>query len=283
MAYSKNIIDKDSFEKMMEDVDIQLGEEGVCVSKRPIFALSKIAQTLNIELPILPKIFYTFNENDFSLPAIIWQIDKWYQRFYNGKTKLDFSQGSFVLLIRGQPFKATIPTAYGQPELNLLDYIEGLTPELCSRLPKEEIDEIKSLFLSTYYAFNKYLSSDFQKNKAALTKLEKAVKALMQEDLNKGDALRDSLLFVEILLKNVIEKNNQNYKRTHNLRTLLDKIPRDVADSISYDDIEQVQCDANVTYDKNLTTLEEAIKAHHASLRIFAQIMSAMYPDDFVE
>lgn len=272
-----NIIEKQKFEDMMDDIDKQLENEGVPAHSRPIMASLKLSNKLKISIPIIPN---TFSEDDFSREAIPWQINNWYQKIYSNKINIDPKLASTVFLIRGIPYRAVLPLVFGSVLINPFDYIENLTPELYSRLSKEEIYEIATLYLDTIKAMNKYYSSGLPKIDPVLTKLETAVDIIMQPRFIMGDPRRDSLLFVEILLKSILQKNKIKYGKVHDLFTLLELIPQDVVSSVSRNDIEKVQCCAGVVYDEISVSLNEVIEAHHASLRIFIQIMSAMFPDD---
>lgn len=275
-----NIIEKQKFEDMMDDIDKQLENEGVPAHSRPIMASLKLSNKLKISIPITPGIENNFSEDDFSLSAIQWQINNWYQKIYSNKINIDPKLASTVFLIRGIPYRAVLPLVFGSVLINPFDYIENLTPELYSRLSKEEIYEIATLYLDTIKAMNKYYSSGLPKIDPVLTKLETAVDIIMQPRFIMGDPRRDSLLFVEILLKSILQKNKIKYGKVHDLFTLLELIPQDVVSSVSRNDIEKVQCCAGVVYDEISVSLNEVIEAHHASLRIFIQIMSAMFPDD---
>ena len=84
-----NIIDKQTFEEMMEDIDKQLENECVPAHSRPIMALLKLANKLKIGIPFIPGTQSTLSENDFSLAAIPWQINNWYQILYSNKMNVD--------------------------------------------------------------------------------------------------------------------------------------------------------------------------------------------------
>lgn len=219
-----NIINKQTFEEMMWDIDKQLEKEGAPAHSRPMMALLKLADKLKIDIPLIPGIQSLFTENDFSLAAISQQINNWYQKVYSNKINIDTKLASIVFLIRGIPYRAVLPLVYGSVLINPFDYIEDLTPELLSKLSKEEIDEIATLYLDTYKAMNKYHSSGLPKINAVLTKLAKAVDIIMQPRFIMGDPRRDSLLFVEILLKSILQKNKIKYGKVHDLFTLLELI-----------------------------------------------------------
>ncbi|WP_446786407.1 hypothetical protein, partial [Macellibacteroides fermentans] len=84
-----NIIDKQTFEEMMDDIDKQLENEGVPAHSRPIMASLKLSNKLKISIPITPGIENNFSEDDFSLSAIQWQINNWYQKIYSNKINID--------------------------------------------------------------------------------------------------------------------------------------------------------------------------------------------------
>ena len=275
-----NIIDEQAFEEMMDDIDKQLENEGVPAHSRPIMASLKLTNKLKISIPIIPRIQNTFSEDDFSREAIPWQINNWYQNVYSNKINIDAKLANIVFLIRGITYRAVLPLVYGTILINPFDYIEDLTPELYSRLSKEEINEIATLYLDTYKAMNKYHSSGLPKINAVLTKLETAVNIIMQRRFIDGDSKWASLQFIEILLKSILENNRIEHKIKHKLLPLLKLIPHEITCGVSEVDIEKIQCNAGVRYLEIDVSLNEAIEAHHASLRVFAQIMSAMFPDD---
>ena len=274
-----NMIDKQIFEEMMRDIDRQLENEGVPAHSRSIIASLKLANKLKISISIIPRIPNTFSEDDFSREAIPWQINNWYQKVYSNKINIDTKLASIVFLIRGIPYRAVLPLVYGAVLINPFDYIEDLTPELYSRLSKEEINEIATLYLDTYKAMNKYHSSGLPKINAVLTKLETAVNIIMQRRFIDGDSKWASLQFIEILLKSILEKNQIEHKVKHDLLALLKLILHEIALNVLKEDIEKIQCKAGVRYSEIDVSLKEAIEAHYASLRVFVQIMSAMFPD----
>ena len=274
-----NIIEKQTFEEMMDDIDKQLENEGVPAHSRPIMASLKLTNKLKISIPIIPRIQNTFSEDDFSREAIPWQINNWYQKIYSNKINIDPKLASTVFLIRGIPYRAVLPLVFGSVLINPFDYIENLTPELYSRLSKEEIYEIATLYLDTIKAMNKYYSSGLPKINAVLTKLETAVDIIMQSRFIDGDSKWASLQFIEILLKSILEKNQIEHKVKHDLLALLKLIPHEIAHNVSKKDIEKIQCKAGVRYSEIDVSLKEAIEAHYASLRVFVQIISAMFPD----
>lgn len=275
-----NIIDKQTFEKMMWDIDKQLENKSVPAHSRPIMALLKLANKLKIDIPLIPRTQSLFTENDFSSTAIPWQINNWYQKIYSNKINIDAKLANIVFLIRGIPYRAVLPLVYGTILINPFDYIEDLTPELYSRLSKEEINEITTLYLDTFKAMNKYHSSGLPKIDAVLTKLETAVNIIMQRRFIDGDSKWASLQFIEILLKSILENNRIEHKIKHKLLPLLKLIPHEITCGVSEVDIEKIQCNAGVRYLEIDVSLNEAIEAHYASLIVFAQIMSAMFPDD---
>ena len=173
-----------------------------------------------------------------------------------------------------------LPLVYGTVSISPFDYIEGLTQVLYSRLSKEEINKIATLYLDTLKAMNKYHSSGLPKIDAVLTKLETAVNIIMQRRFIDGDSKWASLQFIEILLKSILENNRIEHKIKHKLLPLLKLIPHEIACGVSEVDIEKIQCNAGVRYLEIDVSLNEAIEAHYASLRVFVQIMSAMFPDD---
>jgi len=272
-----NIVDKQTFEEMMENIDKQLSDNGINVCARPILAVLKLAYKLKISIPLIPGPQSTFSENDFSLYALPWQINNWYQKIYSSKINIDSKLASMVFQIRGVPYRAVLPLAYGAVSIKPFNYIEDLTQELYSKLSKEEINEIAFLYFDTFKAVNKYYSSKLPKIDAALTKLETAVNIIMQSKFMDGDSKWASLQFIEILFKSILIKNQINYKKIHCLSALLNIIPDEFASNVSKEDIEKIQCEPGVRYSEINVSLDKAIEAHHASLRILGQIMSNMF------
>lgn len=123
-----DIIEKQRFEEMMWNVDKQLENEGIPAHSRPIMASLKIANKLKISIPIIPGIQNTFSEDDFSMEAIPWQINKWYQKIYSNKINIDPKLASTVFLIRGIPYRAVLPLVFGSVLINPFDYIEYSAP-----------------------------------------------------------------------------------------------------------------------------------------------------------
>lgn len=274
-----NIVDKFTFEQIMEDIDRKLSKEEIEVSKRPVRAILEYAKILGIGIPFLPGKIIPINENDYSIETISSHISNWYKNRYSNKTKLDSRLANMVVQINGVPYKAALPLIYGRVSIDPFNYIEDLTPASRSKLSKEETNEIATFYIETLIAINKYYCSNLSRFDAVLTKLEIAVNFIMQPRFIMGDSKFASLSFIEILLKSILEKNQIGYNYEHNLTTLLNLTPANIAGSVSRNDLAKIQCLAKVRYEDIYVSQSEAIEAHHASLRVLSQIMSLMFPD----
>ena len=281
-----NIVDKPTFEQMMEDIDSKLSEEGIEVSKREVRAILEFTKTLEIGILILSGKIIPINEDDYSIGTIPWHISNWYKNRYSNKMRFDYRLANMVVQIRGTPYRATLPLVYGYASIDPFNYIEDLTPASRSKLSKEETNEIATFYIETLIAINKYYDSNLPGIGAALTKLEIAVNIIMHPKSTMGDTKFGSLSFVEILLKSILEKNNLKYRKTHKIKCLLDLTPPNIANFVSKKDLDKIQCPGGVRYEglnvsenKTVVSQSEAIEAHHASLRVLSQIMSLMFPD----
>lgn len=203
-------------------------------------------------------------------------------------------------MIRGDLFKMSFPTVFGaanvicdvnwmdrkspqitndgsRPFVNVLNCVEGLTKEYASVLTTDELRELTDLFLFGYdstLVIDEVSTAPFIDE--AKGDLESSVANLFERQPQYGLSKWASLQSVEKFIKAFIVKNGVTPPFTHDLQRLNTLATSHGLPAISQTDIDKIQCPADVRYGLVLVTPQEALEAHHASVKVCAEIAKSL-------
>lgn len=291
------------FLSMMEDIDKELRRRDVPIDARPIHAIGEASKRLQIEIiggPNLPPAV----AGRYDTLTLAAHISDWYQARYGDRLKIHLGPGSVALLIRGDPWRLVLPRIFGtvtvtcDPDLekyknepilnigkrrqipNILNCINDLPSGFAATLTDVECKEILDFFtscLSCLQEMETIAGKPYLKE--ALADLDAAVSHIFTRPPQYGHSKWSSLQFVEKLLKSFLEQKGAKIPRHHKLTKIAQDAQAVGLEPLNPHLISIVQCSAGVRYGEISVTLEEAIKAHHASLdlakRLTAQIKKA--------
>jgi HEPN domain-containing protein len=279
------------FNELMVEIDERLRSRQIPVPLRVIESFREISKELGLQLIIAlvqPPLV-----NDYSEASLSGHIVQWFQDRYGETLKLDMSPASAVILVKGDPYRLTIPVVYGRGrfvmdrtfskrkhitvgtstskpdpiEINVYELIKGITPTLINSLNESEIKQIMTFVAESYDCIYKLDESRSLPYKAeAKTDLKIAVDIILTEKMNYGMSKWASLQFVEKLIKGILKMNKVDYPKTHKLQMLNTLLSENKLPNVPIEVLSKIECTPSVRYEKNSVSRSEAIIAHHSSL-----------------
>ena len=134
---------KEEFLRIIETLDLQLGNEGVQAIARPLLACARF--------PCSNKLVGSYPEDpalgQYEGPNLQYRIHEWYREHYGRLTRLPGIWQERLVVIRGQLFKMNIPMIFNASNaLNAFEYIPEMPAEFRGMLSPTEGEEIQKLF-----------------------------------------------------------------------------------------------------------------------------------------
>lgn len=290
------------FLSVMEEVDSALRAEETLIPSRPLRAMFEIGQRMKAEFSLM------LPDRDpapgvYSGQDLVLRVKRWYDARYGDRLLALSTAGDVVFSIRGDAWKFRLPLIYGggrirfvceygvsttlsnvpravprgirlEPSVyNILDAIADLPESLARSLNPQERQEMLDAFmwgLGAYDALREIRSVGMAEFVRA--DLTATVTHLMTHQPQPGLAKWAAFQAAEKMLKTFIAERGGKYERNHKLSefcasaTALGLPPMDLRW------ISETDCKPGARYGEFTVSLGEAIKAHHASLRIVAHI-----------
>jgi hypothetical protein len=285
-----NITTEEQFQELMEDIDRELRRDNIRIPGRPLHAISKVGNRFGLclriaPLPERPTIEGCYTGDDLSI-----RIFQWFDARYGERLHLEFPTGSMALWVREDLYKVRFPKTWGVhtfataphlmgtrrvlfkdevPYINLLEFIEGMTPALASSLTEQEQVEIGSQFVMGFEAQHAVREREhLPLLKEAIGNLDSSVSLLFASPPQHGQSKWESLQATGKLLKAFIDQQGQGFPKSHDLRALADRAEEIGLPAIPDDVLQQIQCPAGVRYGQPAVDRREAVDAHHAALDV---------------
>jgi hypothetical protein len=246
------INDNLQLDRLMEEIDNQLREDGVPIEARPLMAGLMISRRFNCS---------------FSLDSPVGMaINTWFNERYGDRLKIDFKLGETVILIKGDPYKVGFPIAIGiNGEVNVLEWIKAATPALLYSLDEKELDDLAEVIIELYEMFNNINSLSLPRE--LTVDLDIAVYCLMLPIPECGLSKWSSLQAAEKTIKGFIRLKGETPQKTHILNTLLNQAELLGLPKLDSSTVNNVQCKPDVRYDKPVE-LSDAVNAYHSAVKI---------------
>jgi hypothetical protein len=277
--------DECEFNHLMEEIDNDLKRRGILIFQRPIYIPLEIMKRFGISIPLVPNSPYI--PGDYGGDSLSSHIIDWYQKRYGDRLNIDFSPGSVALLIKGDPYRLKLPWVYGHIKLNFdpnLDKdknaplrapfrsVEGLTSEQAKSLSRRELKQFAAFFIFALQTVQG-LACITDKNfiPEAQSDLETAVSNLFMTRPHYGQSKWATLQFTEKLFKCYLSIQEQRIPKSrvgHDLIYLSRLASKEGLQVIPNTLLNFIQCDPSVRYGATIVDMNEAIKAHHASLEV---------------
>ncbi len=272
---------KEYLDKLISAVDTELNMEQIPISSRPLHALRRLAQRLQIPLH--------FHQND----DVAQYILTWFDKKYGNRLKSVGPLGEVAILIRNDPYRMVIPLLYGQARLiadpqpkdkpvcvsrdsvkiNVFDCIKDFTLTYAkdlSAIERKELILFLKWGLESFQVIHEVKDTYYVTE--AIGDLRSAVDHLFTNPLQCGLSKWSSLQASEKLIKAYIIHKGGKVQYHH----VLDKHLKNAyilgLEKLNQDNVDIVQCDAGVRYGQKGISVQEAIEAHQASLHICASV-----------
>lgn len=286
------------FLKFIEEIDEGFKKQNMPIFQRPLHAIREICIQLKTSLPVIPQ--GSAIPGLYSGDSLVAHVQEWYKKRYGDRLKIDFSPGKAAVLIKGDPWKIKFPLLFGRakfvfdPDLekhkeepktkisepivaNPLKCIERFTADIAKSLTKSEMSQLAQFFVSTFETLQRVVEI---KNKPyipeARADLDSAVNNIFSSPPNYGQSRWASLQFTEKLFKCFLKLKNVSFPKKHDLEFLSNLASQNGLPTISDSIIKDIQCPAGVRYGEITVTLEEAILAHHSSLKVCSVLSPAI-------
>ena len=298
---SREITTDEQFRSLMEEVDRELRDQEVPITARELKSISIIRRLLQIlgeinlgDIPDQP-VSGSYQGQDLIARAFQWMRDR-----YGKKLNMPMP-GQTMVVIRGDPYKVRLPFAMGTinlvcdpsslgevrpafgtsapPILNILDLIEGLTPNLTQSLVQAEVEGI---FSDVSPAIRYVMLLIRMKNGAMREQANNDIMSSVDDALrippDFGGSRWHSLQAVEKFLKSLLTLHGipypKNGRKGHD-PTHLAGLGRALI-RIEPQLLEDVTCSAGVRYNEVASTLLDANRAHRSAICICEKIAKSI-------
>lgn len=279
------------FQAFMERIDATLRAEGRPAVGRELGGFAEISRRLGeTTMPFLSK--------GEPLPGVYDGIDliirakQWFAARYGRKLLLDLSPGSVALLLRGDVWILKLPVLIGRWHLvatrepprtddvvrlddgrtevhNVVDGIVGLPEGLRRALTDTELAQLVELFQTAMGAYRALRDCRGEPLIAeVVSDHEATVRHLEGRNAHLGQARWSALQAAEKMFKAHIIAAGRKPLRIHQLDVLSGLVAETGIEPPDPFFIDAVQCDPGVRYGHDCGSLEEAVRAHHASLEL---------------
>ena len=286
----------------MEQIDAQLRAANVQIHARAFHAVGEYSKLFALEIPMLP----CPNQGTPGIyvgtdaAAHIW---KWFDDRYGDRQKVFMGPGSTVLILRGDPWEIRLPRIYGQiqcvverdlsryanepalrtdgqpPITNLLTLINDFPLGLAAQLTDNECvvvldtfkDALDCMHAVEYIAGNVFVPE-------ALSDIHASVRHIFAVPPHYGQSKWSSAQAAEKLLKSFLKVKGISFPFSHDIRCLNNLAITGGMNGLEQEIIDQLQTPASVRYGDQTVSLQEAVAAHHASMRVGKHVSETLIP-----
>jgi hypothetical protein len=136
------------FLRLIEKTDEELARQSRPLHVRPFAAFTEIARDYQG-----PVCGYGIDPRDFPEyvgPNLMGRIHEWYRKRYGDRVNVPSTLGRVPFLIRGQVFTARIQLAYGQPQVNPLEFVDKMTDDMKRALTRQELKHYAERWVMGY-------------------------------------------------------------------------------------------------------------------------------------
>lgn len=293
------MLNKEKFERLLEAIDSEFGETDIKFHQRPSHAFSKLTQKVDPKGTFDMGSDSEVSKDDFTNDALYTQVHRWYKKRYGDRIKIHLGPGSYILMIKNEPWEVVYPLCYGKnnftinsdlskknrsyitasgeaiPSVNILCHINGMTFDVANSLSDYE----KQIILSEYmFGLNavqslRSLSGEPFMEQAA-NDYDISVSNIFHKYPDYNNSKWASLQFAEKTIKSQLQINNISFKYNHNLAELAESLKAldlNVPEQI----INNIQCKAAVRYGEEKVGRNQAILAVQSALALFANVFRA--------
>lgn len=285
--------DHTDFNAYLEKIDAEMRRDNVPIRARQIQALSRISGEYgDMEFNISGAM--ELGEADiigYEGDALTRRIIIWFEDLYGDRLKIRFQAGKSVALVRGDPYLMKIPFALGSVKftynvetlgqsgrrekngqiiVNVFDCLPDITEATVARVSRSDGLRLANELKANTQRFQK--ASEIGKYENIFdvrTDLDSAAQHIVSDPPSYGMSRWHSLQAAEKALKSVLSCQGLDFPKVHDLFQLVHSSGMLGISPLALD---ATMCLPSVRYEPDLSTLDQAINAHHASLDICLEV-----------
>lgn len=144
----------DDFHEKMRLIDAELSQKGVPVYERSFQAFPIAAPDYNG--PLMSSGIDSSEYGEYEGPNLLGKIHNWYKQIYGKRASAARDLGRIPIIIKDDTYLVRLPLVYEIPEINILPFVDGLTPAVARRLSAAELNEIRNKFIEGYTLTRKF-------------------------------------------------------------------------------------------------------------------------------
>lgn len=300
----------EEYDRMMVSLDKHLASLDLGPAQRPMNAALVVSSTFGLSgTPILGG--SGDRGEPFSPADLLARVHDWYSETYGDKIKIDFSPGSVVVPLHGNLWEMKMPKVWGsfQPFIshdlsnegnriatngsppvrhNILCSLQGITQAYANRLSKDDMLLLAGRFINGYEAMvcmDDLKGSDLFEE--ARGDYRHSVDALLTgRELSK--ARWDTAQCAEKVLKGLLARDGHSYPtfgaKGHDIEHLGGLAKEKLGIDLPASDLALIYCPPAVRYGQEKCTIEQALAAHEALVRLLnllskAKVNHTHWPD----
>ena len=286
------------FEELILAVDKDLRRGQVPIPWRPLEALRILSSSLHAEF-LMDDSADSPGRDSFEGQDFAGHVLEWFRARYGPRLLLDFGPGQVLLVIRGDPWTASMPKIFGRvhlclspdsgpadpaqrgklPSYNVLDSVRGLPSAMREDLSPEELRYIwtavtRGLRVLTSLAALSHLGLVA----AARRDLDALVCHCMAQPPHFGQARWSALQAAEKVIKAFMSERGKTFPRTHDLGVLWTHASAVGLPLVDAKILALIQCPAAVRYSDQGTTIASVGAAQDAALEVCGIVTGALLP-----
>lgn len=274
----------EEFNDFMEKIDLKLKAKGVPIIGRQLQGAGEVAKTLKTSIFMVPR--SSAKPSDFRNFSLSEHVVLWFDRRYGDRLKMNLSFGKTIVSINYDFYKVKLPFVWGRPQyifdptlkeysnikdprFNVASFVEGLTPDLASKIDKfgqfHILNKVKN-GICLGQLMEQYIEIEVLYIKEAKGDLIQSVDSLFQHKPLCGISKWGSLQFTEKIIKSFLKNKKESFPKIHDLNKLINLLKKYNLKNLDSIDLNHIQCNPDVRYNSKLVKFSEAVQAHWDSV-----------------
>jgi len=293
------LLSREVFERLIAKIDCELGETEINFHQRPLHAFSKLTQQVDPKGTFFMKSDCDISQDDYSNDALCTQVHQWYEKRYGDRVKIHLGPGSYILMIKNEPWEVVYPLCYGQnnftidsnltqkdrehitesgksiPSVNILCHVENMTFDMANSLSPIEKQAILSDYMFGLNAVQSLRSIErapFMEQ--AANDYDVSVSNIFHKYPDYNNSKWATLQFAEKSMKSQLQLNDVKFGFNHDLSGLAKSL-KSIGINIPQQIIDNIQCKPAVRYGEIKVTRNEAVLSVKSALALFSDVFSA--------
>lgn len=293
------MLTREIFLDLIEKIDRELSESDLLFHQRPLHAFAKLADKIDSNGRFDMISSDNIAKDDYSNNALCAQVHRWYEARYGNRIKIHMGPGSYILIIKNEPWEVVYPLCYGQneftidsnlqredryvttssgariPSINILWHVEDMTREVASSLLDDERQKILEEYMFGLNAVQSLRSlKSVPYMDQAMNDYDISVSNIFHKYPDYNNSKWASLQFAEKTMKAKLNLKGIEFKKDHKLSVLSEKF-KVLNLNIPEQIIRNIQCPAGARYGELVVTKREAILAAQSALSLFVDVFEA--------